>query len=296
VFSAGDCLQGVSFSGIHRELAEMTMLDSRITNCKGTALALVSINQIINATLTGCTIEKCKVALEVDGARSKIFVHNTNSVNCTDANIIKDNGQINLGEANMQQDTTLLEQRVLAEGAASLSPKELKEIFTSHKIDYSDCFEKSDLVHKMTTLDLIPMIPQSAAPSSNNNKKDDLAGKDMNSASIPSAQTSNEPSKLSVETANFARYCRLLMDVGRKVMVTIFRASYQKEAGKPWSGASFLNDKFPDGHSQRQLGKYFVDHIRAGKCEEWDISLLSSLLLSVPGYIKGIPRAKPRTQ
>jgi len=291
-----DCLQGVLFSGIHRELAEMTMLDSRITNCKGTALALVSINQIINATLTGCTIEKCKVALEVDGARSKIFVHNTNSVkDCTDANIIKDNGQINSGEANMQQDITLLEQRVLAEGAAALSLKELKEIFTSHNIDYSDCFEKSDLVHKMTALDLIPTIPQSAAPSSSSNTKDDLAGKDMNSASIPSAQTSNESSKLSVETANFARYCRLLMDVGREVMVTIFRACYQKEAGKPWSeshGASFLNDKFPDGHSQRQLGKHCVDPIRAGKCEEWDVSLLSSLLLCVPGYIKCIPRAK----
>jgi len=106
------------------------------------------------------------------------------------------------------------------------------------------------------------------------------------------AQTSNEPKKLSEETANFARYCRLLMDVGREVMVMIFQSSYQKEARKPWHGVSFLNDKFPDGTSQRQLGKYFVDNIRAGKCEEWDISLLSSMLLFVPGYMKRIPRAK----
>ena len=106
------------------------------------------------------------------------------------------------------------------------------------------------------------------------------------------AQPCNEPNNLSMETANFARYCSLLMDVGREVMVIIFQSSYQKEARKPWHGVSFLNDKFPDGTSQRQLGKYFVDSIRAGRCEEWDISLLSSMLLFVPGYMKRIPRAK----
>jgi len=288
-----DCQSGLVICAFLQDSAEITLLDSRITNCVGTGMTVHNISTLkqkaATLVLTGCTIEKCEVALRANGANTKVFVDKTNSMkDCTDANVIEDNGQIILGEAHMQQDTTLLEQRVLATGAASLSPKELKDVLTSRKIDYSDCLEKSNLVHKFTTLNSVPTVQKSPPLSSSFSTKDDVARKDDKSAST----TSKETSKLSVETANFARYCRLLMDVGREVMVTIFRASYQKEAGKSWSGASFLNDKFPDGHSQRQLGKYFVDHIRAGKCEEWDISLLSSLLLFLPGYVKGIPRAK----
>jgi hypothetical protein len=44
-----------------------------------------------------------------------------------------------------------------------------------------------------------------------------------------------------------------------------------------------LNEKFPDGPSRRHLQKESVDNIRSGKCEEWDISLLCSLLLYKPG-------------
>jgi len=104
---------------------------------------------------------------------------------------------------------------------------------------------------------------------------------------------------VSAETTNFARYCRLLMDVGRDVLAAVFKGSYKKEKSNQWTescGQSFLNNKFPDGASQRQLGKHLVQNIRAGKCEEWDITLLSSLLLNTPGYIKDKPDAKKAAQ
>ena len=84
----------------------------------------------------------------------------------------------------------------------------------------------------------------------------------QNIVSTESAKSSAQVPKVSAETTNFARYCRLLMDVGR----------------------------------DRQLGKHLVDKIRAGKCEEWDITLLSVLLLNTPGYIKDKPDAKKAAQ
>ena len=53
---------------------------------------------------------------------------------------------------------------------------------------------------------------------------------------------------------------------------------------------------FPDGASQRQLGKHFVDKFCSGKCEEWDMTLLSVLLLNMPGIHEGQPDAKKAAQ
>ncbi len=114
-----------------------------------------------------------------------------------------------------------------------------------------------------------------------------------------SAKSSVQVPKVCAETTNFARYCRLLLDVGRDVLAAVFKGSFKKEKNKQWTescGQSFLNHKFPDGASQRQLGKHLVNNIRAGKCEEWDITLLSSLLLNTPGYIKDKPDAKKAAQ
>jgi hypothetical protein len=111
--------------------------------------------------------------------------------------------------------------------------------------------------------------------------------------------SSVEVPKVSAETTNFARYCRLLMDVGKDVLAALFKGSYKREKNKMWTefcGESFLIDKFPDVASQRQLGKHMVENIRAGKCEEWDITLLASLLLITPGYIKDKPDAKKAAQ
>jgi len=104
-----------------------------------------------------------------------------------------------------------------------------------------------------------------------------------------SAKTSTKATKVSAETTNFARYCRLLMDVGRDVLMILFEASYEKEGNTPWtesSGRAFLSTHFPDGPSQRRLGKHHIDNICNGQCKTWDITLLSSLLTTTPGYIK----------
>ena len=116
-----------------------------------------------------------------------------------------------------------------------------------------------------------------------------IASEALVSPSKGSAKTSKEASKVSAETTNFARYCRLLMDVGRDVLMILFEASYQKEANAPWtesSGRPFLSTHFSDGPSQRRLGKHLVDNICDGQCKAWDITLLSSLLTTTPGYIK----------
>ena len=117
-------------------------------------------------------------------------------------------------------------------------------------------------------------------------------GNTVLSPSNPSSESVSPPngSKLSAETINFARYF-CLMNVVKEVMAKIFRASYQKQFENPWTqfnGELFLHNKFPDGsNSLRQLGCQYADKIKAGKIEEWDISLLSRLLLSRAGYLKG---------
>jgi len=103
-------------------------------------------------------------------------------------------------------------------------------------------------------------------------------------------------SKLSAEATNLARYSRLILEVGPEVMASIFRASYQEEYRKPWtscSGHSFLHKEFPDGsNSLWHVGTPYFDTVSAGKCEEWDVSLLCSLLQKVPGYVKGTQAKK----
>jgi serine/threonine protein kinase len=116
-------------------------------------------------------------------------------------------------------------------------------------------------------------------------------------------------SPVSAETTNFQSNCRdhsllfvmlyrrLLNGVGRDVLAAVFKGSYKKEKKNEWTescGASFLNDI--DDHAKRQLGKPKVDLIRQGKCEQFDISLLCSLLLNTPGYIKDKPDAKSAVQ
>ena len=103
-------------------------------------------------------------------------------------------------------------------------------------------------------------------------------------------ERSKDSSNVSSETTNFARYCRLLMDVGREVLMTTFKENYRKAEGVQWEeacGPGFLDAKFPDDVSKRKLGKHLIDCIRSGKCTEWDITLLSSLLVFKPGYVAG---------
>ena len=95
-----------------------------------------------------------------------------------------------------------------------------------------------------------------------------------------------DTSTASLEETNYYRYHKLLMHVGREVLMTLFKESYCKEEGRQWEqscGPSFLNSKFTDRQSQSYLGKPGVDSIRSGNCDAWDITLLSSLLLVKPG-------------
>lgn len=122
-------------------------------------------------------------------------------------------------------------------------------------------------------------------------------------ASVKSGEENNQPTReakgtnslnVSAEKTNYARYLRLLMDVGKEVLLSIFKASYKKQEKKLWtdsSGPTFLDNRF-SGPSQRQLGKHLIDNIRTVTCEKWDITLLSSLLLFTPGYIKDRHSAK----
>jgi hypothetical protein len=103
-------------------------------------------------------------------------------------------------------------------------------------------------------------------------------------------EQSKNSSTVSVETTNFARYVRLLMDVGREVLMTLFKENYRKVEGVQWEesgGPRFFSANFPDRLSQSKLEKHSIDFIRSGKCHEWDSTLLSSLLIFTPGYFKG---------
>jgi hypothetical protein len=66
-------------------------------------------------------------------------------------------------------------------------------------------------------------------------------------ASVKSGEENNQPTReaketnslnVSVEKTNYARYLRLLMDVGKEVLLSIFKASYQKQEKKPWTDSS----------------------------------------------------------
>jgi hypothetical protein len=108
-------------------------------------------------TLTGCTIEKCNVAMTAHGSQAKIFFDKTNTVkDCAKETQVVNGGQIVSGEV-----------------AAAPVPA--------------------------------PAVEDPAA-----------AGAEIKPAtSTESAKSSVQVPRVSAETTNFARYCRLLMDVGR---------------------------------------------------------------------------------
>jgi serine/threonine protein kinase len=233
----------VQLAGAEDKVATMTMNDCIISNFnEGIQVSGdLKIKMERKLTLTGCTIENCKVAIKAKGPQAKIFFDETNAVkHCSKETTVENGGQIISGEV-----------------AAALVPTPAVED------------------------PAVSPGPKKKSPTSSE-----------------SVTSSVEVQKVSEETANFARYWRLLWDVGRDVLAAVFKGSFKKEKNKQWTescGQFFLNEKFPDGASLRQLGKRFVDNIRAGKCEEWDITLLSSLLMYTPGYINDNPEARRAT-
>ena len=132
-----------------------------------------------------------------------------------------------------------------------------------------------------------------SSPKSQTSAKE---AKMSSASSTKSRKSSTDGSSVSSERSNLARFCRLLMDVGREVMDIIFNDNYCKQEKKEWlqsesCGRAFLDKNF-DRVNQTKLGKTMVDKIRGGKCREWDITLLSALLLFTPGYLKENKAAK----
>ena len=108
----------------------------------------------------------------------------------------------------------------------------------------------------------------------------------------PMATASSSTS--STDTHNFVRFCRLLLELTPTVLSALFKACFKaSEGGKDWSAshADIVLDQIDD-YGKRRLGKAALDKIVAGECEEWDITLLASLLLIKPGYMADVKQAK----
>ncbi len=99
-----------------------------------------------------------------------------------------------------------------------------------------------------------------------------------------------DSSSMSVEKTNWDKIWELLFNLGREVLMTLFKEYYYKKEGKQWEescGPSFLDSYIPHRFDQSNLRREGLDSIRSGKCHEWDITLLSSLLLHKPGFVLG---------
>jgi serine/threonine protein kinase len=109
---------------------------------------------------------------------------------------------------------------------------------------------------------------------------------------------SGEPSSMDSDTSsnrnNFARFCQLLLELTPTIMSSLFKSCFTaSEGGRDWSASCGLSllDKMDD-YNKRRLGKQALDKIVAGNCNDWDITLLSSLLLVKPGYMADNKLAK----
>eukprot|EP00960_Hanusia_phi_P060082 764396-Hanusia_phi.AAC.2 len=92
---------------------------------------------------------------------------------------------------------------------------------------------------------------------------------------------------------NYLRFSKLLHGVGRDVLAQVVQACYTKTSKRSWSreaGAEIA--KGLDDYSQRKLGKPLMTTLRSEGIERWDITLLTSLLIFDPGYIKNEQRVE----
>eukprot|EP00961_Rhodomonas_salina_P296851 3936710-Rhodomonas_salina.1 len=97
-------------------------------------------------------------------------------------------------------------------------------------------------------------------------------------------------SQVGSEEDNFARYFRLLHHTSTTVLLAVFKASFNKSAGKEWSpecGKEVY--KTLPRECVSKLGKESRAGLESGATDTWDITLLSSLLLFSPGYLKATP-------
>ncbi len=99
----------------------------------------------------------------------------------------------------------------------------------------------------------------------------------------------------SSDTHNFVRFCRLMLGLTPRVLSSLFKTRFKAtiESGEDWSASHAVTilDQIDD-YGKRRLGKAALDKIVEGNCEEWDITLLASLLLIKPGYMADVRQAK----
>ena len=80
-----------------------------------------------------------------------------------------------------------------------------------------------------------------------------------------------------------------IMELAPKIALASFRKAWQNKTGSPWSGKSGaeLKAKIQNAAEfRKRLGKTVMDKIGKAHAEQWDISLLSKLLLEDPGLLK----------
>ena len=118
-------------------------------------------------------------------------------------------------------------------------------------------------------------------------QEEDRNSKDSEEAVAVVSQVSEKADQGKLEKDNFGRLCRLLLEVCPFVLLTAFRSCFESAEKRKWSqscGANLLAAM--DDFSQRKIGKTATNKIKEGKCEVWDVSILCSLLLHSPGYLK----------
>eukprot|EP00960_Hanusia_phi_P043637 756169-Hanusia_phi.AAC.2 len=86
---------------------------------------------------------------------------------------------------------------------------------------------------------------------------------------------------------NFKRFCKLLLGSGRDILAQVLQTCYMTSSKVSWSdGVGERIAEELDDYSQRKLGKALMTKLRSEAIESWDMTLLTSLLIFNPGYIK----------
>eukprot|EP00960_Hanusia_phi_P009655 280802-Hanusia_phi.AAC.2 len=112
---------------------------------------------------------------------------------------------------------------------------------------------------------------------------------EMSCESDPAGQLKPAQAKLDPNNKkdNFKRFCKLLLGSGRDILAQVLQTCYVTTSKRSWSdGAGEEIAKDLDDYSQRKLGKTLMIRLRSESIEFWDMTLLTSLLIFNPGYIK----------
>ena len=101
------------------------------------------------------------------------------------------------------------------------------------------------------------------------------------------AMPSQDQLVMSSRKDNFKRFCKLLLGLGRDVLARVLQACYLTACKTSWSDGAGADIALQmDDFTQRKLGKTMMTKLRSESIDSWDMTLLASLLVFNPGYIK----------